>query len=213
MRAQLSSCVGNTQPASATYIIRPRPGAASTNAPLRTHAAPALLSELRNSLAQLLPEFMIPSAFVLLETLPRNASGKVEFAALPDPASARTAAQSRYAAPRTPLEQLIANTYARLLDLERAGRNDSFFDLGGHSLLATQLSSRLRELLRTDVPLRRIFECPTVAALAEWLVANEPRPGMMAAVAALRLKLEAMPEDQVLQLLSERTPNAPSQAL
>jgi acyl carrier protein len=156
---------------------------------------------------------MIPSAFVLLETLPRNASGKVEFAALPDPASARTAAQSRYAAPRTPLEQLIANTYARLLDLERAGRNDSFFDLGGHSLLATQLSSRLRELLRTDVPLRRIFECPTVAALAEWLVANEPRPGMMAAVAALRLKLEAMPEDQVLQLLSERTPNAPSQAL
>jgi hypothetical protein len=100
-----------------------------------------------------------------------------------------------------------------LLNLERAGRNDNFFDLGGHSLLATQLTSRLRELLRTDVPLRKIFERPTVAGLAEWLTANEAKPGMMAAVAALRLKLEAMPETEARQLLSARMADAPSQKL
>src|SRR5262249_36143919 len=98
------------------------------------------------------------------------------------------------------------NTYAKLLHLERVGRNDGFFDLGGHSLLATQLASRLRGLLRTDVPLRKIFEHPTVAGLAEWLVANEPKSGMMAAVAGLRLKLEAMPGAEA------RTPLAARQA-
>jgi acyl carrier protein len=153
---------------------------------------------------------MVPSAFVPMEALPRNASGKVDFAALPDPAFARSAGHGKYAAPRNDLEQLIANTYATLLNLERAGRNDNFFDLGGHSLLATQLTSRLRELLRTDVPLRQIFEYPTVAGLAEWLFANEAKPGMMAAVAALRLKLQAMPETEARQLLSARMADAPS---
>ena len=195
------------------YVVQPRPGAPTTNAHLRTHAAPAVIPELRRSLAGLMPDFMVPSVFVPMEALPRNASGKVDFAALPDPAFARSAGHGKYAAPRTDLEQLIANTYAALLNLERAGRNDNFFDLGGHSLLATQLTSRLRELLRTDVPLRQIFEHPTVAALAEWLIANEPKPGMMAAVAALRLKLEAMPETEARQMLSARMADAPSQTL
>jgi amino acid adenylation domain-containing protein len=195
------------------YVVRPRPGVFTTNAPLRTHAAPAIIHELRRSLAEVMPDFMVPSAFVPMEALPRNASGKVDFAALPDPAFARSAGHGKYAAPRGDLEQLIANTYAALLNLERAGRNDNFFDLGGHSLLATQLTSRLRELLRTDVPLRKIFERPTVAGLAEWLTANEAKPGMMAAVAALRLKLEAMPETEARQLLSARMADAPSQKL
>jgi amino acid adenylation domain-containing protein len=198
---------------SAAYVVRPRPGVLTANAPLRTHAAPAIISELRSALVAVMPDFMVPSAFVAMEVLPRNASGKIDFAALPDPALARSASHGKYAAPRNDLEQVIANTYARLLNLERAGRNDNFFDLGGHSLLATQLTSRLRELLRTDVPLRQVFEHPTVAALAEWLVANEPKPGMMAAVAALRLKLESMPETEARQLLSARMADPPSQAL
>jgi ubiquinone/menaquinone biosynthesis C-methylase UbiE len=210
LRTHASTAIPRPSSDNAIYVAQSRPGVLTTNAPLRTHAAPAIIPELRRSLAGQIPDFMVPSAFVPMEALPRNASGKVDFAALPDPAFARSAGHGKYAAPRNDLEQLIANTYATLLNLERAGRNDNFFDLGGHSLLATQLTSRLRELLRTDVPLRQIFEYPTVAGLAEWLFANEAKPGMMAAVAALRLKLQAMPETEARQLLSARMADAPS---
>jgi amino acid adenylation domain-containing protein len=186
------------------YAPAPLAGPPLANHPLRSQATPSLIPELRRALGAAMPDFMIPSAFVPMEALPRNAAGKVDFAALPKPGSARPELQDAYVAPRSDVETLIADTYAKLLHLERAGRNDDFFDLGGHSLLATQLASRLRELLRADVPLRKIFEHPTVAGLAEWLVANEPKPGMMAAVAALRLKLDAMPEAEARAMLAQR---------
>ncbi|HLM55240.1 MAG TPA: amino acid adenylation domain-containing protein [Pyrinomonadaceae bacterium] len=123
--------------------------------------------ELRGRLQRELPEYMTPSAFVLMEGLPRTASGKVNRTALPAPEKGRDAVAERFVAPRTPIEELLARIWGEVLKLESVGINDDFFDLGGHSLLATQLVSRVRESFAVELPLRALFESPTVAGLAE----------------------------------------------
>ncbi len=128
-------------------------------------AGPELVAALRSELARQLPDYMVPSAWVTLERLPLNANGKVDRAALPEPGPAVGAATAD-AAPRTPLEELLAQVWEELLAVRGVARSDSFFDLGGHSLLATRVVSRLRELLRVEVPLRALFEEPTLAGLA-----------------------------------------------
>ncbi|HEU4883963.1 MAG TPA: condensation domain-containing protein, partial [Longimicrobium sp.] len=118
---------------------------------------------LRDRLRQSLPEYMVPSAFVSLDTLPLTPNGKVDRKALPAPefASAET-----YVAPRTPVEEVLAGIWAEVLRLERVGVEESFFELGGHSLLATRVVSRIREVFGVEMPLRALFEGPTVSALA-----------------------------------------------
>ncbi|WP_394831236.1 non-ribosomal peptide synthase/polyketide synthase [Pendulispora rubella] len=111
-----------------------------------------------------LPGYMVPAAFVQLDAWPLNANGKVDRKALPAPD--RTAGAA-YEAPRTDVEALVAGIVAEVLGLERAGVHDDFFELGGHSLTATRVMARLRALCGVDLPLRDIFEAPTVAALAE----------------------------------------------
>jgi amino acid adenylation domain-containing protein len=125
-----------------------------------------LVPELRGRLQLRLPEYMVPSATVVLDALPHNASGKIDRAALPPPDSVRPAMEARYIGPRTPVEQTIANVWSELLGIDGIGVNDHFFsDLGGHSLLATQVCSRLRDTFAVDIPLRSFFEAGTVAAL------------------------------------------------
>ena len=135
------------------YIVT-RPGFAPTT------------SELRRHLKEQLPEYMIPSAFVMVEEMPRTANGKVDRRALPEPERASAELESLYLAPRTPVEEELAGIWSRLLGLVRVGVNDNFFDLGGHSLLATQIVSRVRETFGLELPLRVLFESPTVAGLA-----------------------------------------------
>jgi amino acid adenylation domain-containing protein/non-ribosomal peptide synthase protein (TIGR01720 family) len=120
---------------------------------------------LRAALREKLPEYMIPSAFVCLEKLPLTPNGKVDRNALPVPDVAGQLAR-QYVAPRTPTEELLAGIWAEVLGLERIGLHDHFFELGGHSLLATQVVSRLRSLFEVELPLRSLFESPTVAELA-----------------------------------------------
>jgi amino acid adenylation domain-containing protein len=123
--------------------------------------------ELRQFLRNTLPEPMIPSAFVVLETLPLTPNGKVDRDALPAPERDLARRDALAVAPRGPVEEMVASIWAAVLRLERVGAHDSFFDIGGHSLLATQVVSRLRESLGVEIPLRAIFEAPTVAGLAE----------------------------------------------
>jgi amino acid adenylation domain-containing protein len=120
-------------------------------------------SDLRAHLGTRLPEYMIPSTFVALPQLPLSPNGKVDRKALPAPEAQESGV---FEAPRTPTEELVAGIYAEVLGRERIGAADSFFELGGHSLLATQVVSRLRETFGVELPLRRLFETPTVAGLA-----------------------------------------------
>jgi amino acid adenylation domain-containing protein len=122
--------------------------------------ADALREHLRGSL----PDYMVPSAFVALDALPLTPNGKVDRKALPAPDFA--SAQERYVAPRTPVEEMLAEIWAEVLRLERVGVEESFFELGGHSLLATRVVSRVREVFAIELPLRTLFEGPTVAELA-----------------------------------------------
>jgi amino acid adenylation domain-containing protein len=130
---------------------------------------PASLSlrELRRDLAGKLPEHMLPAAFVPLEALPRTPNGKLDRKALPAPGPSRLRAEGTYVAPVTPDEKKLARLWARVLGVEAVGLNDNFFEAGGHSLLATQLVSRLRAAFRVELPLRALFEAPTVAGMVQ----------------------------------------------
>jgi amino acid adenylation domain-containing protein len=135
--------------------------------------APALTtSALRSFLAERLPEYMVPSSFVLLDAIPRMPNGKVDRRMLPAPGTARQGTQSLSEAPCTPVEEVLAGIWADVLCVETIGINESFFELGGHSLLATQVISRIRQDLRVELPLRRLFEQPTVAGLATCIEAE-----------------------------------------
>jgi amino acid adenylation domain-containing protein len=119
---------------------------------------------LRESLQERLPDYMVPAAFVKLPALPLTPNGKVDRKALPAPEWQR--AEAHHLAPRTPVEEVLAGIWAELLGLERVGAADDFFALGGHSLLATRLVAAIREAFRVDLPLRLLFERPTVEGLA-----------------------------------------------
>ncbi|HEV2736643.1 MAG TPA: amino acid adenylation domain-containing protein, partial [Longimicrobiaceae bacterium] len=119
---------------------------------------------LREHLRRELPDFMVPAAFVALERLPLTPNGKLDRRALPAPDFAP--AEGRHATPRTPTEEVLAEIWAEVLGVERVGAHDPFFDLGGHSLLATRVVSWVRELFGVELPLRALFEGPTVAEMA-----------------------------------------------
>ncbi|HEX8695142.1 MAG TPA: non-ribosomal peptide synthase/polyketide synthase, partial [Longimicrobium sp.] len=118
---------------------------------------------LREHLRLSLPEYMVPSAFVALERIPLTPNGKLDVKALPAP---ELGPAEKYVAPRTPVEEVLAEIWAEVLRLERVGVRDSFFELGGHSLLAIRVVSRIREVFSVELPLRALFEGPTVAELA-----------------------------------------------
>ncbi|HEU4452819.1 MAG TPA: amino acid adenylation domain-containing protein, partial [Longimicrobium sp.] len=128
-------------------------------------AGGATAAELRTHLLAHLPEYMVPSAFVLLDSLPLTRNGKVDRRALPEPESGDLAG-AEYVAPRTPTEEVLAAIWAQLLGAERVGATDGFFELGGHSLLATRLASRVRSDLGVELPVRAVFEHSTLGALA-----------------------------------------------
>src|SRR6267142_2519108 len=132
--------------------------------------------ELRSHLQARLPEYMVPWAYVVMESLPLTANGKLDRRGLPQPERER-GSESSYVAPRTAVEEILCGIWAEVLRLERVGVEDNFFELGGHSLLATQVISRVREVFETELPLQSLFEEPTVAGLGKVVEAGQKEEG------------------------------------
>jgi amino acid adenylation domain-containing protein len=122
--------------------------------------------ELRGALREKLPDYMVPQAFVILEQLPLLPNGKVNLRALPEPEGTWEEKPPDYVAPLTPVEEIVADIWANALRVARVGRHDNFFELGGHSLTATQVVSRIRQVFQIELPLRTLFDEPTVHGLS-----------------------------------------------
>ncbi|MEN6350336.1 MAG: amino acid adenylation domain-containing protein [Syntrophomonas sp.] len=150
------------------------------------------LDALREYLKGKLPEYMIPGAFMMLEKIPLTPNGKVDHRALPLPEYTRPELEEAYAAPRTPVEQALAEIWAEVLGVKQVGINDNFFQLGGHSLLAVRLFVRIRKWAGVDLPLAILFRSPTVRSLAEIL---DPR-GSIALVSGGTLPEISVPIQQ-----------------
>ncbi|HKY28029.1 MAG TPA: amino acid adenylation domain-containing protein [Pyrinomonadaceae bacterium] len=134
---------------------------------VRTQSSDATAGELQAALKRTLPDYMVPMSFVFLEQMPLTSSGKINRRALPQPDAPMS--DIVFEAPRTANEEKLAAMWASILKLERVGVHDNFFNLGGHSLLAFQLISRVRDDFKVELPLRRVFETPTVAGLSRWI--------------------------------------------
>jgi amino acid adenylation domain-containing protein len=130
------------------------------------------VEELRGFLKEKLPEYMVPSAFVLLDAFPLTPNGKVNRKALPDPRGSRPNLGAVFVAPQTEVERELAQVWREELGVERVGVNDNFFDLGGHSLLLMKMHHKLQERLRQELPLMMLFKYPTVSTLAHHLSAG-----------------------------------------
>ncbi|MEV0332853.1 amino acid adenylation domain-containing protein [Nocardia sp. NPDC050717] len=149
---------------------------------LVAHLVPELgaafsIDAIKEALAQRLPSYMVPTAFVVLDALPRTGNGKLDRRALPAP----DLRSGRFRAPVTPTERTVADTFAELLGVPRVGLDDDFFALGGNSLIATRIAARLGAALDTRIPVRMVFDAPTVAELAAAVrtaaAPPGPRPG------------------------------------
>ncbi len=123
--------------------------------------------ELNNFLRDNLPDYMLPSSFTILEALPLTLNGKVDRQALPAPEELSQQIKGAITAPRTPVEEVLAAIWMKILAVKQVGIEENFFELGGHSLLATQVISQIREVFQVELPLRSLFESPTVAELAQ----------------------------------------------
>ena len=151
-----------------------------------------LSSQLRHYLKASLPDYMLPTAYVVLPALPLTSNGKVDRRALPAPPQLQPEPDAVSDSPLTPTEELLSGIWAEVLGLAQVSRSSDFFELGGHSLLATQVISRIWELFGVEVPLRALFERPTVAELS--ISIDE----------ALLEKLEEMPDSEIERILANR---------
>ncbi|HEV7402892.1 MAG TPA: amino acid adenylation domain-containing protein [Chthoniobacteraceae bacterium] len=195
---------GATPRWSAGQSVPLKPWSAYANQPLLGLFNSRLVPRLRDFLQRQLPEHMVPTAFMILESLPLTAHGKIDRRALPEPDWARTRAATACVAPRTPEEQELAAIWSSLLGGIEIGVEDNFFsELGGHSLLATQVMSRVRDHFHVELPLRLLFENPTVAALAASIAAARPAAGGPAPAMAPLVTRAHAPEPRVDDLSEE----------
>ena len=171
-------------------------------------------SDLRSFLQDRLPEYMIPAAFVPMRSLPLNPSGKVDHKALPAPEQSALSQESGFVPPGTPEEEILASIWSQVLGVKRIGKHDNFFELGGHSLLATQIMSRLPKTFHVELPIRVLFENPTVGELASCV-----REAMLASRGIQRPAIEPASRDHPLPLsyaqqrlwfLDQLEPDSPS---
>jgi acyl-coenzyme A synthetase/AMP-(fatty) acid ligase/acyl carrier protein len=163
------------------------------------------ISELRSFVKQHIPEHMVPSAFVFVGSLPLSPNGKLDRSALPDPQKTRAELNNHYVEPSSPDEIVLARIWAGVLDVDKIGLQDNFFELGGHSLLALQMLSRVREVFEVELPLRSLFDAPTISQLKEAIVGAEQTPGRVEKIAKLFLAVSDMSDDEVSSVLQQKS--------
>jgi acyl carrier protein len=160
------------------------------------------IGELRSMLRQKLPEYMIPSAVMLLDVLPLTPNGKVDRRALPPPDQGRPELVEAFVAPRSSTEKAIAEIWIEVLKLDQVGIHDDLFDLGGHSLLATQIVSRIRQTFDVDLSLRLLFEHPTVAGLAVQIAEAQAKKAVPEEIREMLGDLESLSDEEAQRLLA-----------
>jgi acyl carrier protein len=176
------------------------------------------VSELRGFLKEKLPDYMVPSAFVLLDTLPLTPNGKVDRQALPAPGGIRPELERGFVAPRTPFEEILAGIWTEILGIEQVSVHDNFFELGGHSLLATQVVSQVRDTFQVELPLRSLFEAATVSDLTTVVEQRLIEQVGAETLTEMWAEMEQLPEDEAEALLAagetveEEDSNAPFRA-
>jgi amino acid adenylation domain-containing protein len=174
----------------------------------------ATASDLRAFLRSNLPDYMLPAAFVFLVKLPFTSSGKVDRRALPAPDRTRADLKEELVAPRTPTEEALACIWRAVLKLDRIGIYENFFELGGHSLLATQVVARMSDAMHVDLPLRRLFETPTIAELAATVeTLKESGTGKRSRVLSFRRHLDAVAVQYQREEEYERNNSEPAHAI
>jgi amino acid adenylation domain-containing protein/FkbM family methyltransferase len=161
----------------------------------------ALLTDVRHLLEEQLPEFMMPSAFTMLDAFPLTPSGKIDRKALPRPDRVQAHRETVYVAPRTPLEQDLVNIWRELLGTEQIGIHDKFFELGGHSLLLTRLASRIQRTFGVEIPLRVLFNTPTVVDMTTAIAARQVEHEDQTEADELLAELRKLSPDEVKALL------------
>jgi len=165
---------------------------------------PPASSELRQFIMKKLPDYMMPAIFVFLDALPLTPNGKVDRRALPAPDLNQRELPNAFVAPHSAVEKILAGIWHQVLGVEKIGVHDNFFELGGHSLLATQVNSRLRKILGLDLPLRALFEAPTVATFAQTMTARFGNNGKLEKIAQMVEKMSAMSEEDKKKLLEQK---------
>ena len=158
---------------------------------------------LRRALAVRLPEYMIPSAVVLLDKLPTIGVGKVDRSALPVPDKGRPNLDVAYVTPRTPVEEELSRIWAEVLLLDEVGIHDNFFDLGGHSLSATRVVSRVFEQYQLKIPLLLLFQSPTVAEMAVVIIEHQGKWLDESQLSAILDELASLSDEEARRLVSE----------
>lgn len=162
---------------------------------------PVPIDDLRDFLREKLPDYMVPSGFQYLDALPLTPNGKVDRQALPAPAQTRPELKDAFVAPHTPAEKLMVDIWAEVLDLELIGMHDNFFTLGGHSMLATQVISRIRKAFRVELPLRAIFQKPTIEELAKLVTDMEIEQTEFDDLARMLEEIELLSDERAQELI------------
>ena len=160
-------------------------------------------AEIRQFLRQQLPDYMIPSVFMFLDTMPLTPTGKIDRRALPAPDASNIQLDTNFVPPSNPTEEILATIWADVLGVDRVGIHNRFFELGGHSLLATTVVSRINQAFAVELTIRHIFETPTIASLSLAVTQSQSEQTEDEDIADLLVELEGLTDEEVQQLLSQ----------
>ena len=164
---------------------------------------PITVTKLRQSLARVLPDYMIPAVFVSIDALPQTPNGKTDRLRLPLPGRDRPALENPLVLPRTEMESDLSAIWAEVLGLDQVGVQDNFFELGGNSLLATQIIARVVQRLKVNIPLRHLLESPTVASMAEYALLARAEGNDAGALSRILQEIELLSDEEIDNRLAD----------